>query len=128
LQLTNHWQDIAIDAAKGAEGRIYLPQDELAEWGYSDADILSSQAQYQDPAKWARFMRFQTQRVADLFAHGQSLPARLGQRSWRISQELRLTVAGGRQILSKIDAVAGDVYRHRPTLNWRDWLTLLIRK
>jgi squalene synthase HpnC len=128
LQLTNHWQDIAIDAAKGAEGRIYLPQDELAEWGYSDGDILSGQAQRQDPAKWARFMRFQTQRVADLFAQGQALPARLGKKSWRIGQELRLTVAGGRQILSKIDAVAGDVYRHRPALNWRDWLTLLIRR
>ena len=128
LQLTNHWQDIAIDAQKGAQGRIYLPQDELAEWGYTDNDILSGNAQRQDPARWARFMRFQTSRVAELFSQGQALPGRLGQQSWRIGQELRLTVAGGRRILQKIDAVAGDVYQHRPTLNWRDWLALLIRR
>lgn len=128
LQLTNHWQDIAIDAAKGAQGRIYLPQDELAAWGYNDAAILSGNAQRQDPAAWARFMRFQTERVADLFDRGAALPARLSKNSWRIGQELRLTVAGGRRILHKIDAVAGDVYRHRPTLGWRDWLQLLIRR
>ncbi len=128
LQLTNHWQDIAIDAKKGAQGRIYLPQDELAEWGYTDNDILSGDAQRQDPAKWARFMCFQTGRVADLFDRGATLPDRLGKKSWRIGQELRLTVAGGRRILHKIDTVAGDVYDRRPTLNWRDWLVLLIRR
>jgi squalene synthase HpnC len=128
LQLTNHWQDIAIDAKKGAQGRIYLPQDELAEWGYTENEILSGSAQRQDPTRWARFMRFQTSRVASLFSQGQALPTRLGQLSWRIGQELRLTVAGGRRILQKIDAIAGDVYQHRPTLNWRDWLALLIRR
>lgn len=128
LQLTNHWQDIAIDAAKGNDGRIYLPQDELADWGYSDKAILSGNALRQDPARWHAFMRFQTQRVAALFDAGQALPARLGRKSWRIGQELRLTVAGGRQILNKIDAVNGDIYGHRPTLGWQDWLAMLIRR
>lgn len=126
LQLTNHWQDIAIDARKGAAGRIYLPQDELSAWGYRDADIISGQAQQQDPTTWSRFMRFQTQRVEALFDEGAALPARLGQQSWRIGQELRLTVSGGRRILAKINAVKGDVYSQRPTLGWRDWLALLI--
>ena len=128
LQLTNHWQDIAIDARKGEQGRIYLPQVELAEWGYKDSDILSGLAQQQDPAKWSRFMHFQTERVEGLFNAGAALPARLGQRSWRIGQELRLTVAGGRRILAKINVVDGDVYRQRPTLGWRDWLALLIHR
>ncbi|MEN9902120.1 MAG: hypothetical protein RL651_784 [Pseudomonadota bacterium] len=128
LQLTNHWQDIAIDANKGAQGRIYLPQDELAEWGYTDAEILSGNAVTRDPLRWAEFMAFQTQRVSALFDQGQALPTRLGRHSWRIGQELRLTVASGRRILSKIDSVGGDVYLHRPTLTWRDWLPLLIRR
>lgn len=128
LQLTNHWQDIAIDAKKGTQGRIYLPQDELAEWGYANNDILSGNAQQHDPARWANFMAFQTARVAVLFDQGQTLPSRLSRESWRIGQELRLTVAGGRRILQKIDEVAGDVYQQRPTLNWRDWLALLIRR
>jgi squalene synthase HpnC len=128
LQLTNHWQDIAIDATKGSEGRIYLPQDELMLWGYSDADILSGTAVTRDPVRWAEFMAFQTQRVTALFDQGQALPARLGRHSWRIGQELRLTVAGGRRILQKIHAVKGDVYSHRPKLNSLDWLRILLRR
>ena len=81
-----------------------------------------------DPLRWAEFMAFQTTRVTELFDRGQQLPARLGKQSWRVGQELRLTVAGGRRILSRINAVNGDVYRHRPTLNWRDWLMLLLRR
>ena len=128
LQLTNHWQDIAIDAHKGSEGRIYLPQDELALWGYTDADIISGAGMARDPLRWAEFMAFQTSRIAGLFDQGQALPARLGTQSWRIGEELRLTVAGGRRILSKIDAVGGNVYQYRPKLNWRDWLLLLLRR
>ena len=128
LQLTNHWQDIAIDANKGAHGRIYLPQDEIAQWGYTESDILTGNARLKDPAQWSRFMRFQTERVYALFNRGQHLPTRLGKLSWRIGQELRLTVAGGQRILAKIDAVDGDVYQHRPTLNWQDWFALLVRR
>lgn len=126
LQLTNHWQDIAIDAGKGSEGRIYLPQDELALWGYTDAEILSGDAVSKSPERWAAFMTFQTSRVRALFDAGRGLPVVLGCQSWRIGQELRLTVAGGRCILQKIDAVRGDVYRHRPLMRWFDWLPLLV--
>ena len=50
----------------------------------------------------------------------------LGCQSWRIGQELRLTIAGGRRILQKINAVRGNVFNHRPTLSWHDWLRLII--
>ena len=126
LQLTNHWQDIAIDACKGAEGRIYLPQDELTLWGYADADILSGDGMRRNPERWSEFMGFQTARVRGLFDAGRGLPVILGCLSWRIGQELRLTVGGGRRILDKIDAVHGNVFTHRPTLSWHDWLRLLL--
>lgn len=128
LQLTNHWQDIAVDATKGHAGRIYLPQDELRLWGYSDADIHSGDGMRRDPVRWAEFLAFQTQRVRTLFEAGAALPGLLGQQSWRIGQELRLTVGGGRRILNKIDAVAGDIYLRRPKLHWWDWLPLLLRR
>ena len=128
LQLTNHWQDIAVDAGKGTYGRIYLPLDELALWGYNDADIISGEGMRRDPLRWAEFMRYQTQRVQALFDDGASLSGLLGQQSWRIGQELRLTVAGGRRILDKIDAVGGDVYTRRPRLNWRDWLSMVFSR
>ena len=127
LQLTNHWQDVAIDAAKQPT-RVYLPQDELALWGYNDSDILTGAVMRRNPLRWAEFMAFQTARVRNLFDTGAALPTLLGRQSWRIGQELRLTVAGGRQILAKIDAVDGDIYNHRPSLGWRDWLPLLFRR
>lgn len=127
LQLTNHWQDIGVDARKESAGRIYLPQDEMALWGYRDEDILSGACVRNHPARWAEFMTFQTTRVRALFDAGRALPVVLGCQSWRIGQELRLTVAGGRRILHKIDAVQGNVFDRRPTLNWRDWLRLLLR-
>ena len=126
LQLTNHWQDIALDAAKGTGGRIYLPQDELTLWGYRDADILSGHCVHKNPEHWAAFMAFQTQRVMVLFDTGRTLPEVLGGQSWRIGQELRLTMAGGRRILQKIDAERGNVFDHRPTLRWHDWLRLVV--
>jgi squalene synthase HpnC len=126
LQLTNHWQDIALDAHKGAAGRIYLPQDELGLWGYSDNEILSGDCVRHHPERWAEFMAFQTNRVAALFDTGRALPMVLGCQSWRIGQELRLTIAGGRRILQKINAVRGNVFNHRPTLSWHDWLRLII--
>jgi len=126
LQLTNHWQDIAVDARKGANGRIYLPQDEIALWGYQDTEILSGGCVRKNPERWAEFMAFQTKRVRALFDTGRDLPGVLGSQSWRIGQELRLTAAGGRRILDKIDAVHGDVYAQRPVLRWVDWLWLLV--
>jgi squalene synthase HpnC len=127
LQLTNHWQDVAIDATK-QPARIYLPQDELAQWGYTDADIVTGSGMRRDPDRWAGFMSFQTSRVKTLFENGAALPALLGQNSWRIGQELRLTVAGGRRILDRIDAVDGDIYAQRPVLCWKDWLSLLFSR
>ena len=37
------------------------------------------------------------------------------------------TVQVGMAIVDKIDAVAGDVFRHRPVLGKRDWMKILIR-
>src|SRR5256884_7339490 len=47
-----------------------------------------------------------------------SLPGRLG-------LEIHATVGGGAAILDRIDAVAGDVFRHRPTLGVFDWVGIL---
>ena len=39
LQLINHWQDVGIDVEKGHNGRIYLPQDEMARFKVTE-DML----------------------------------------------------------------------------------------
>jgi hypothetical protein len=37
---------------------------------------------------------------------------------------LKLVVAGGLRILHRIDAVRGDVFRHRPVLARSDWAAM----
>ena len=115
LQLINHWQDVAIDWQKNDGGRVYLPQDELRQFGLSDKNIARKDAN----ASWQKMMRFQCDRARELLHSGgplgRILPGRMG-------AELRVIMAGGKRILDKIDTVNGDVFFHRPKMNKWDWL------
>jgi squalene synthase HpnC len=117
LQLINFWQDIELDWRKG---RVYLPQDELARFGVSEAQIAGGQVD----DSWRALMAFQVARARKMLASGaplaRALPGRIG---W----ELRLVVQGGARILERIDRVRGDVFRHRPVLHAPDWLVMLGR-
>jgi phytoene synthase len=117
LQLTNFWQDVALDFAKG---RVYLPQDEMARHAVAERHI--AQAVCDDA--WRDLMRFEVQRTRELLLSGaplgRSLPGRLG-------LEIRATVQGGLRILEKIEHVGYDVFRRRPVLAWFDWPLLLAR-
>lgn len=61
LQMTNILRDIAEDWQRG---RIYLPQDELAEFGLTEDDIDEGVV----TEKWRNFMRFQIERNRQLYA------------------------------------------------------------
>jgi phytoene synthase len=117
LQLINFLQDVAIDYQKG---RVYLALDELAQAGLTADDI----ARGRNDAQWSRFMSGQVARTRGLLISGaplgRAMPGRLG-------LEMRLIIAGGARILDKIDAVSGDVCRHRPVLKWHDWPLLALR-
>jgi len=114
LQLINFWQDIDADYARN---RIYLPQDEMTAHGVTDADIASRNLSPQ----WSKLMQFQCQRARAMLENGRPLTHAL---PGRIGLELRFIVAGGGKVLDKIDAVNGDVFRHRPVLTRWDWLAL----
>lgn len=120
LQLINHWQDVAVDWQKNGGGRVYLPQNELARFGLSDADIANADA----GPRWQEMMAFQCARARALLLSGkplaQALPGRMG-------AELRLIVAGGACILDKIDDARGDVFRNRPRMVKWDWLKIAPR-
>jgi phytoene synthase len=69
FQLTNIIRDVGEDARRG---RIYLPQDELARFGVSEADILNGTAtrEFQD------LMQFQFERACAHYDHAlAALPA-----------------------------------------------------
>jgi squalene synthase HpnC len=114
LQLINHWQDVGIDALKGAKGRIYLPQDDMARFGIADGQVLRRTAS----ADFRALLRFQVERARALMLSGAPLGWRL---PGRIGMEIRAIVAGGLRILDKIEAVDFDVFTQRPVLTALDW-------
>jgi len=117
LQLVNFWQDIAIDTRRH---RYYLPADRLAAYGMTHADLDNRQLNRQ----WPRLMQENTAFARRILLTGAPLCARL---RGRPGLELKMIVQGGLRILEKIDAVAGDVFHHRPTLNKKDWALMTWR-
>src|SRR3954468_1214893 len=63
LQLANFWQDVSVDWDKG---RIYLPQDSMARFGVSEADIAARRASPQ----FLELMRFEVARAREWFDQG----------------------------------------------------------
>lgn len=117
LQLINFLQDVAQDWAKG---RVYLPEDELARFGVTEASIEAGDA---GPA-WVRLMRFQVERAHRLMQAGAPLTRSVG---GRLGMELRMVVMGGERILEKILLADCDVFRRRPVLGRTDWPLLAWR-
>jgi phytoene synthase len=117
LQLINFWQDVTKDYAIA---RIYLPQDDMARFGVTEAHIAEARV---DTA-WQQLMRFQTERARALMKSGAPLGTILG---GRIGLELRLIVAGGNRILRKLEQVRYDMFRKRPVLRPYDWIIMLFK-
>ena len=111
LQLVNFWQDIAVDWSKG---RMYLPQEDLARFGVAEAQIAENRCD----EKWHALMAFETTRARAMLESGRPLVQAL---PWRAGLELAGVLAGAHRILDRIDAVDGDVFRHRPQLRRIDW-------
>lgn len=118
LQLINHWQDVGIDLGKGHNGRIYLPQDELARFKVTEDMLRSRHAN----ADFRALMRFQVDRARALMLSGAPLGRDL---PGRIGLEIRAIVAGGLRILDKLEAVGYDVFNRRPMLGVLDWPRIL---
>lgn len=121
LQLINFYQDVAIDFdASFHKRRIYLCQDEMAEFGISEAQIASQHVNL----SWEKFMLFNIERAEAMLQAGkpleQILPGRMG-------LEMRLIIGGGEQIVYKLKKVRGDVFKHRPTLKAWDWPLILLK-
>ncbi|HEY2386119.1 MAG TPA: squalene synthase HpnC [Candidatus Binatia bacterium] len=107
LQLTNFWQDLAIDLRKG---RIYLPREDMARFGYGADDL----ARHAPTSEFRALMAFQCERTRGLFERGLALADTLGRREGR---EVRLFAGGGLAILDRLAAVEYDVFRARPALS-----------
>ncbi|HTK81339.1 MAG TPA: squalene synthase HpnC [Bacteroidota bacterium] len=107
LQLTNFWQDVAVDQTKD---RLYLPLEDMKRFGYTteqwNARIVNQ------PFK--DLMKFQVERTRELFYQGASLPTSVER---DLQLELKLVWFGGMSILRKIERVKYDVVGRRPSLS-----------
>ena len=102
LQLTNILRDVGEDWARG---RLYLPRDELAAHGLTEADIAAGQPD----ARWHALMRFQIARARRLYA--EALPGvRLLHRDGRFAIAAAELYAA---ILDDIEAHGMDVFNRR---------------
>ncbi|HEX5364323.1 MAG TPA: squalene synthase HpnC [Gallionella sp.] len=117
LQLINFWQDVAKD---WAIGRVYLPQDDLARFGVSEAQI----AQGMTDASWHALMQFEVQRAREMMLAGRPLGTIL---TGRIGLEMRMIIAGGLRILDKLEAADYDMFNKRPVLRPFDWVIMLAK-
>jgi squalene synthase HpnC len=99
LQLAEHWQDVAEDLA---DGRIYLPAEDLARFRVTESDLAVSSA---GPAV-RDLMRFETDRAQRLLDEGAPLVGTL-----RGAARLAVAgyLAGGRAALAAIRACRYDV-------------------
>ncbi len=124
LQLTNFWQDVAIDWQKD---RIYIPQDALRHHNVDEALIARACQGQQDLARqeaWQSLMAERVQHARQLLLTGLPLGKKL---NGRIAFELRMVVHGGLRILERLDLLHYDVFQRRPTLGKADWLRLFWR-
>lgn len=93
-QLTNILRDVGEDARRG---RVYLPQDELAQAGLSDEDIMRGKV----TDKWRNFMKGQIKRARMFFDEAEKGVSELSSASrWPVWAALLLY----RQILDSIEA------------------------
>ena len=99
LQLAEHWQDVAEDLANG---RIYLPGEDLDRFGVIEADLAEPSA---GPVV-KNLMRFETDRAQGLLDEGAPLVGTL-----RGAARLAVAgyLAGGRAALAAIRAEGYDV-------------------
>lgn len=117
LQLANFWQDVSVDIGKD---RIYLPQNEMAQFGVSVEDLRANRFS----PRFAELLKFQVERTRELFNLGRELPELV---SGRLRYELRLTWFGGVNILKQIEALGYDTLNQRPTNSTFHKLRLLAR-
>ena len=114
LQLTNFWQDLAIDWSRG---RLYVPEEawrpHAAEPSVLDGGRMT--------AAWAAAMRDCGERTRALFADGRAVCDGV---SGRLRYELRATWLGGTRMLERLERSGFDVFTARPRLGAADAIVI----
>jgi squalene synthase HpnC len=117
LQLTNFWQDVAIDVLKG---RIYLPLEDLQAFGVPEQDILDGRYS----PEFADLLAYEARRAEDCLLAGVPLA---GEMPGRLKIVVAMFAHGGLAVLRKIRRIEYNVFQQRPMLARRDFATIAAR-
>ncbi|MDX6664674.1 MAG: hypothetical protein QOG68_880 [Solirubrobacteraceae bacterium] len=113
LQVTEHLQDVAEDRERG---RVYLPAEDLARFGCTDADFRA-----QAPSRaFTELMAFEVNRARSLLAAGAPLIRCLEPRA---ALAVAGFVAGGRAALDAVEGAGYNVLSARPRPTRRAFAT-----
>lgn len=103
FQLTNILRDLGDDAARG---RVYLPLDELARFGYSEDQLLRGET----CDAFRSMMRFQVERARHYYDEGEALMELLDPSGRAVFRVLSRTY---RALLDRMEQRDYDVFRER---------------
>jgi hydroxysqualene synthase len=119
LQLTNFWQDFAVDWRRG---RLYVPEEQ---WRSSGADPAAlSASMTTTPREWQQALAASAARTRALFYGGRPL---LEYTRGRLRLELEATWHGGTRVLEKLEQGRFDPVAARPKLGIGDGLVIAWR-
>ena len=117
FQLTNIIRDVKEDAAMG---RVYLPEEDLAKFGLSARELLSTP----DPARFRPLLALEADRARQLYQAGDQLIAFISEDS---QPALWVLVNIYRRLLEKIAELQYDVFSAKVTLTVSEKLRVLGR-
>ncbi len=106
FQLTNIIRDVKEDAAMG---RVYIPQEDLAQFGLTAADLLSTP----DPARFRPLLELEASRAREFYQAGDELIPYISEDS---QPALWVLVNVYRKLLDKIAQRQYDVFSGKVTL------------
>lgn len=116
LQLANFWQDVSRDLDIG---RVYLPAEDRARFGYPDADLEARRCTPQ----FLDLMRFEIDRARGYFQRGARLLPLLPREA---QVDVELFIRGGEAILTAIERQGYDVWSRRPEVSKWEKAKLLL--
>jgi squalene synthase HpnC len=115
LQLTNFWQDLGVDLARG---RLYLPLEDLERFGVARQALEAGRT----PEGLSELLRFEVERTRELFERGLPLADRVPR---PVAREVRMFASGGLTILKRLEDGGYSPVERRPRLTAGDKLRLL---
>jgi len=116
FQLTNIIRDVKEDAAMG---RVYFPQEDLAQFNLSVADLAAQPA---DPARIRPLLALEADRARDGYRAGEELIPMVNEDS---QPALWVLITIYRRLLEKIAANQYDVFSERVQLSVREKLSVM---